>query len=937
MAESYGESWRESAADQELERVRARRRCRGLPAEVADWSQVIGLALSGGGIRSATTSLGVLQTLARLGLLRAVDVLSTVSGGGYIGAFFMSLFARVAIPRAPIDPYALLAGSFSRPAQGQATAPGQQLWWLRNSGRYLAPTGAGDYVYAIAMQIRNWCGLHVVLGLALLVVAGPVILADAGLRCLLDDLPPAWILDFMPLVSPSPGSGFTALALVLLAAWVVPVGFAFFACQMPRADTPTQGSTWWRGRATGFFIGTAAILGLVAAALQPRVAAFIADKTGARSPYLASQPLSGFFGTVAAMLLLALAYLAFAAVGVARTARTASASEASGATAPGLMQSTRVMLTKELADAMRWALIAVVGALAVGASHYIVSHLDDWKNSLGAAGAGAGALLVVVRQLASFAGKPSNLSVLKRIPLDALALAAGGALFALLVVVWFCLAWAVVAMAAGVAPEALTRPGDGALPLAGITALMLLVGLAVARSFQFINMSTLQSLYASRLTRAYLGATNAERIIDPDPRWTRISDPHPADDLPLGRYYDAGNGAPLHLINVTLNETVSPTDPLVQRDRHGRPMSVTPGHYAIDGQFVPRVSMPAAAPPASPGAAPGPLPKVDWSAPEDLSLGQWISISGAAFSTGVGRQTSLGKSLTLGLANVRLGHWWRAGALALDPVRESWRETLARGVSRLFETQTYLFAELMARFGGRYARYWYLSDGGHFENLGVYELLRRRVGLVIACDNGADPDYDGEDVANAMRLARIDFGCEFFEFTPRLLRPLRALAPLADALLTNATPGRGEYADDACMRLLWACPPGAPPDDADAFIAAGTAVLLIKPRLIQSLATDVRQYAHTHATFPQETTADQFFTEEQWESYRKLGQTAAALLGRLIAAPLVDDADALGRLAAWRHALGHVAASSLADPAATIAQTPALERAMAQAAAAAKR
>ena len=62
-----------------------------------------------------------------------------------------------------------------------------------------------------------------------------------------------------------------------------------------------------------------------------------------------------------------------------------------------------------------------------------------------------------------------------------------------------------------------------------------------------------------------------------------------------------------------------------------------------------------------------------------------------------------------------------------------------------------------------------------------------------------------------------------------------------------------------------------------------------------------------------------------------------ALLGRLIAAPLVDDADALGRLAAWRHALGHVAASSLADPAATIAQTPALERAMAQAAAAAKR
>src|SRR6266404_3484820 len=53
----------------------------------------VGLALSGGGIRSATFSLGVLQALARLDVLRYVDYLSTVSGGGYIGACVTSLLS----------------------------------------------------------------------------------------------------------------------------------------------------------------------------------------------------------------------------------------------------------------------------------------------------------------------------------------------------------------------------------------------------------------------------------------------------------------------------------------------------------------------------------------------------------------------------------------------------------------------------------------------------------------------------------------------------------------------------------------------------------------------------------------------------------------------------------------------------------------------------
>jgi len=58
----------------------------------------------------------------------------------------------------------------------------------------------------------------------------------------------------------------------------------------------------------------------------------------------------------------------------------------------------------------------------------------------------------------------------------------------------------------------------------------------------------------------------------------------------------------------------------------------------------------------------------------------------------------------------------------------------------------------------------YLSDGGHFENLGIYEMLRRRCRTIVAVDAGADPNFEFEDLGNAVRKARIDFGAEI-EFT----------------------------------------------------------------------------------------------------------------------------------------------------------------------------
>jgi hypothetical protein len=930
----------EAPCRSEARRIGARRLPFKLPDAVHP-SDTIGLALSGGGIRSATFSLGVLQALARMRVLECIDYLSTVSGGGYIGAFFTSIFARgSAATRTPTHPYDVLRGSYSKPPEASApgAAPGSELWWLRNSGRYLAPTGAGDYIYAVAMQIRNWVAVHLVLGVAILLLAGPLISLDALLQGLLRHALGATGVR-TGAATVGFGSGLAAASIALALCWLVPAGFAFFACQMPRPDTAQMSSPyWWRSMTTAVFTLAIVVFAVTSALLCTAVAPVIARSLGqsalgplmGRLPeYTGSALLSALCALVAVVLALALVLLGIAARAVDAGRYQAGSRAVDPATrAPGLMQSTRVVLTKWLAAALKAVLTTALCAATVALSHYVVVNWSSLWHALAAAGGLGGALTLIVHQVSAFLNQPSKSSWLKKIPLGVLALGAGLALLSLLVLAWFCLAWGAIVVIRGLALGDMRELLDYAAPLAGLTLFMLAIGLAVALSFQFLNMSTLQSLYSSRLTRAYLGATNPARERGADARWTRISDVHPADDLQLDRYYDPANGAPVHLVNVTLNETVSPTDPLVQRDRHGRPVALTPDHICVDGDFkrLPRV--------AASGAAPAPHPAAHHRSPllalsgqrlpESMSVGSWISISGAAFSTGVGRQTSLGKSLLLGLANVRLGHWWYAGNLALDSPK-SGIDLALRAIARVFQTQAYLAAELFARFSGRYARYWYLSDGGHFENTGLYELLRREVGLIIASDNGADPDYAADDVANMMRLARLDFGCEFVELAPRMLRPFAMVAPLADWLLTLDAAGRGHYQDSACMRILWAYRPVRDGTPTPADQQRGSVIVILKPRLVRNATLDVRQYASLHETFPQETTADQFFTEEQWESYRKLGDVVASGLKGLAGLPAAAPIDALRALAGLSCVARHIALSVLADPRVLPQSTPAFE------------
>ncbi|MDH3403422.1 MAG: patatin-like phospholipase family protein [Acidobacteriota bacterium] len=98
-------------------------------------NRLVGLAFSGGGIRSATFHLGVLQALHRWGVLKQVDLLSTVSGGGFIGSSLTSQMSQ--------------GGGF--PFEGESAA----VVHLRNNSNYLAPRGFLDYLRMFAVLVRG--------------------------------------------------------------------------------------------------------------------------------------------------------------------------------------------------------------------------------------------------------------------------------------------------------------------------------------------------------------------------------------------------------------------------------------------------------------------------------------------------------------------------------------------------------------------------------------------------------------------------------------------------------------------------------------------------------------------------------------------------------------------------------------------------------------
>src|SRR5690606_32555715 len=150
--------------------------------------------------------------------------------------------------------------------------------------------------------------------------------------------------------------------------------------------------------------------------------------------------------------------------------------------------------------------------------------------------------------------------------------------------------------------------------------------------------------------------------------------------------------------------------------------------------------------------------------------------------------------------------------------------------------------------------YVYLSDGGHFENLGLWSMVQRRCGVIIVSDAGCDPAYTFDDLSNAVRRIRLDLGIpiEFEQID-----------------MSKARQGNGNaHVAVGTIRYRVVDGPGAP----DGLL------LYIKATLSGDEPVDIRNFAVRDGAFPHDPTSQQFFDEDRFESYRALGDHSVAAL-----------------------------------------------------------
>ena len=341
------------------------------------------------------------------------------------------------------------------------------------------------------------------------------------------------------------------------------------------------------------------------------------------------------------------------------------------------------------------------------------------------------------------------------------------------------------------------------------------------------NMLTIHGFYKSRLVRAYLGASNTRRggATEAD-----ITDAVPEDDLLLVDMKNSRQGAPYHLINTTLNLVGGQDLATQQRFSDSFVMSklycgsIRTG-YRKTGEY----------------------------ACGTISLGTAVAVSGAAVSPNAGAQSpSAALAALLTLFNIRLGFW------APTPDRSYWRTSSPR------LWPVYSFEELLSQTTDLLP-FCYLTDGGHFDNSGVYALIQRGCKTIVYADCGADPDTTLEDIGNLVRKVRIDFGTEID--LEKIVKAFRDTPPGA-----HLVSGTIEYSKAHAEAI------GLPEGE-----RKGT-LIIVKPNLAETEATsvDVLQYSYLYSDFPQQPTADQWYDEAQFESYRRLGQISGEKLAALL-------------------------------------------------------
>ena len=819
-----------------------------------------GLAFSGGGIRSATFNLGIIQALCELRLLRHFDYLSCVSGGGYIGGWLSAFIRRQCNGRVEDAEPRLCTGGDENAAIG----------FLRSYSNYLTPRAtllSADTLSAIATVLRN---LYLNLTLLVLGVGGLLLIprlllwavrpatgkdADAALGVLFG-LAVALIGLAMGVVGVNLGAGaaikrpfyarqagvlWLVVLPLVLSAWLVGYGFYAGAGTLARVQT----STW-------IAIGT--VVYLVPWAVGWGFGRGLAGSS------------TQVFGLLRLLELAAYAALAGAAGGLllALTARTASAlagwhSGYNGAWIACALLTAQVLLVYSLTVVAHvglmgrrfshntrewwsrlggWVLIVAVVWVGVFCIVFLAPVVFAWLPGAVAGAGGIGWALstgagIVIGRSPKSAGdqrktwRDTLATLTPHVFIIGLLGLLAWALHALLVHPALCVNC--VDLSSGGSPVDVLRQVALIDERIDIRAVALLFGgswlLAGALAWRIdVNVFAIYHFYRQRLVRCYLGASRAARRT-----------PHPftgfdyRDDRRLASLSENVTGhaqcqRPYPIHNAAMNLVGGKQ--LAWQERRAAAFAFTPlaCGYGLNLPDADRTCIEHYRPTSK--------------YMEGVWMGSAMAISGAAASPNMGYHSSPALTFLMTVFNVRLGHW------SPNPANDStWtlHDPLFGG--------GYLLRELFGQtdLGSPFV---YLSDGGHFENLGIYELVRRRCACVVAIDAGQDADGRFDDLGNAIRKCYADFGVTIEIDTTGLKTAYFAL-------------GRIHYPDAPAADLLY-----------------------IKPNLIGGEPADLANYRSTRPQFPHQSTSDQWFDESQFESYRKLGHH----IGRNVLAAVSKEA-----------------------------------------------
>jgi hypothetical protein len=717
----------------ETEELLARRRALGItPNDVL--KDATGLAFSGGGIRSATFCLGIAQVLARRGLLPQFDYLSTVSGGGYLGAFLSSYLgtgerelpaksereeaeARLDETFGPKDrPPKAATNETEKPAD--APREPRALRHLRNRSRYLLDGELWDKITQIGMVAAG------VLFNLLMVLPLPLIAALA--TCALHSME-------------GPSFGWE---------WV-------------RGENSVAPMNSWFGWTLGGAAGVLIVSALVYPDLKRRAEAEL--RTQGRSAALKTWTRVFRIGlaTTTFLLLVWLLPVGFRAY-------------------HWLWNLNPKGWLGELSDKV--GIEKLVTGLATATSA-ILGYLASRRTAKTQGGGGRG-----WRVLAFLSG-----------PL-------------LYLFVYFSTGYRLM-----FAPEEFQW---SALWVGGVVIALLVW----AWGFVDVNTYSPHGYYRDRLCDCYL-QTRAKADPEKDPH--RPTVPVPAPKLRLSEL-GACKVAPYHLINATLN--LPSSEELELRGRSG-------DFFLFSKHFC-----------GSPLVGYHPTKALEAVDPH-LDLGTAMAVAGAAASSNMGWKTINGLRLIMTLANVRLGYWLKNPALG-----EATAKTLFR------PGPSYLFREMFAQGMNEQQPYLNLSDGGHIENLAVYELLRRRCKFIVCVDGGMEPGMECEDLIRLERYAAIDLG-------------IRMHYDVADLKLQ----ANGYSRTYGVLVKIDYAPPGS--EAARHARSPETAewgwMLYLKLAMVGYGPGYVMDYKRQNPDFPHQTTGDQLFDEAQFEAYRALGAAAA--------------------------------------------------------------